>query len=234
MRRRESTITREPAPLRICVVGSGTRFLGGVSYYTLRLANALAVRHRVSVVLMRQILPTGLFPGRKRVGDKLTDLAYDPRIHRFDGVDWYWLPSMLGAILFLFRERPKIVLFQWWSGTVLHSYLLLALMSKLLGAHVVIEFHEVLDPGEANMPLVRVYVRALSPFVIRLANAFVVHSNYDRVLLGKSYKLGPVPSLRSRTAPMISTCERHPRPISLSPPLRRRSLRTSATSCSLA
>ena len=28
--------------LRICVVGAGTRFLGGMSYYTLHLVNALA------------------------------------------------------------------------------------------------------------------------------------------------------------------------------------------------
>ena len=139
--------------LRICVVGAGTRFLGGISYYTLHLVNALARSHVVSLILMRQLLPTCFYPGRKRVGARLTWLEYDPLVRVFDGVDWYWLPSMLRALLFLLRERPDAVVFQWWSGTVLHSYLLLALVSRLLRVQTVIEFHEVLDPGEAKLPV---------------------------------------------------------------------------------
>ena len=54
--------------LRICVVGAGTRFLGGISYYTLYLVNALARTHDVSAILMRQLLPTRFYPGRERVG----------------------------------------------------------------------------------------------------------------------------------------------------------------------
>ena len=50
--------------LRVCVVGAGTRFLSGISYYTLRLVNALAPSHEVSAILMRQLLPTALYPGR--------------------------------------------------------------------------------------------------------------------------------------------------------------------------
>jgi len=179
----------EKGPLRICVVGAGTRFLSGISYYTIHLVNALARFHEVSVILMRQLLPTRFYPGWKRVGASLIRLEYDPLARVFDGVDWYWLPSMLRALVFLVRERPDVVVFQWWSGTVLHSYLLLALVARLLGARVVIEFHEVLDPGEARLALVQAYVRLVAPFVVRLAHGFVVHSEYDRKLLQKHYKL---------------------------------------------
>jgi len=48
--------------LRVCVLGSGFRFLSGISYYTLRLANALADSHTVSAILMRQLLPTRFYP----------------------------------------------------------------------------------------------------------------------------------------------------------------------------
>src|SRR3712207_5609353 len=41
--RRCSEMTDEQAP-RVCIVGAGTRFLSGISYYTLRLARALADR----------------------------------------------------------------------------------------------------------------------------------------------------------------------------------------------
>ena len=41
----------------------GWRFTSGISYYTCLLANALAERHDVSVILMRQLLPAPLLPG---------------------------------------------------------------------------------------------------------------------------------------------------------------------------
>lgn len=183
----------ENKELRICVVGAGTRFLSGISYYTLHLVNALACNHRVSAILMRQLLPTRLYPGWKRVGASLTNLEYDPRVRVLDGVDWYWLPSMLRALAFLIRERPQVVVFQWWSGTVLHSYLLLAFVARLLGGRTVIEFHEVLDPGEAKLLPAQAYVRLVAPLLLRLAQGFVIHSEYDKKLLQSHYDLGQRP-----------------------------------------
>ncbi|MET0414554.1 MAG: glycosyl transferase, partial [Actinoplanes sp.] len=58
------------------VVGSGWRFLSGISYYTCRLSNALEQRYAVGAILMRQLLPTRLYPGRDRVGQRLSDLSY--------------------------------------------------------------------------------------------------------------------------------------------------------------
>ena len=187
--------------LRVCVVGAGTRFLGGISYYTLHLVNALAQSQRVSAILMRQLLPTRFYPGRQRVGASLTRLTYDPAAHIFDGVDWYWFPGMFRALAFLVRERSDVIVFQWWSGTVMHSYLLLAFVARLLGTKMVIEFHEVLDPGEANMRVARAYVRFVAPLLLRLAHGFVVHSEYDRTLLQKQYELGQRPVMLIRHGP---------------------------------
>lgn len=180
-------------PLRVCVVGSGTRFLSGISYYTNRLANALASSHQVSVILMRQLLPTRLYPGRQRVGANLTEVKYNQPIQVFDGVDWFWLPSLLQALTFVKREQPDVMVFQWWTGTVFHSYLILALAARLRGTQVVIEFHEVLDTGEARMWLARFYVGLVAPMLVRLANGFVIHSEFDRPHLEKRYKLGERP-----------------------------------------
>ncbi len=186
-----STDTR----LRVCVVGGGTRFLSGISYYTHRLSDALARSHDVSVILMRQLLPTHLYPGRNRVGKELARLAYPPDVPVFDGVDWFWLPSIVRAVAFLVRQRPDVIVFEWWTGTVLHSYLLLMIVARLLGARIVIEFHEVLDTGEQQIPLARAYVRLIAPFVVRLAQGFVLHSEYDREALRQQYKLGDRPSV---------------------------------------
>src|SRR5579859_5544733 len=78
-------VGEEGEQLRICVVGAGTRFLSGISVYTYRLADSLAASNRVSVILMRQLLPSRLYPGRKRVGSDLTRLKIDDTIGLVDG-----------------------------------------------------------------------------------------------------------------------------------------------------
>ena len=179
--------------LRLCVVGSGSRFLSGISYYTIRLANALAESNPVSVILMRQLLPTRFYPGKNRVGASLTNQNFLPRVKVDDGVDWFWFPSILRAIYFLLHEKPDVIIFQWWTGTVLHSYLLLALIARLLKASIVIEIHEVLDTGEASRKPVQAYVRWIMPWLIRASAGFVIHSKFDREALKKQYKLGDRP-----------------------------------------
>jgi glycosyltransferase involved in cell wall biosynthesis len=176
---------------RVCVVGSGIRFLSGISYYTVRLAEALSARHHVSVILMRRLLPRHLYPGRARVGAQLTRLEYPSKVPVFDGVDWYWIPSLFRALRFLSRQSPEVLVLQWWSGTVLHSYLALTLAAKRLGALVVIEFHEVLDTGELERPLAGAYARRLGRLLVRLADAYVVHSEFDRAELASAYQLPP-------------------------------------------
>ena len=175
--------------LRVCVVGSGTRFLSGITVYTVRLANALAAHNQVTVITMRGLLPRRFYPGRQRVGQSLSEVSLDPRIERFDGIDWYWLPSMVRGLWFMGRRRPDVIILQWWTGTVLHTYLALALAARLFRTRVVVEFHEVLDTGEAGMAPVRAYVRFMAPLVVRLASAFAVHSTYDEALVRSTYRI---------------------------------------------
>jgi glycosyltransferase involved in cell wall biosynthesis len=164
-----------------------------MSYYTIRLANAFASRHRVSVITMRRLLPGRFYPGRDRIGASLTRLTYDPAIQVHDGVDWFWLPSLFGALGNLVRRRPHVIIFQWWTGTVLHSYLFLALAARLAGARVVIEFHEILDTGEDAIPFAKHYVNLVAPLFVRLAAGFVIHSESDRAALEGRYRLGKRP-----------------------------------------
>ena len=106
-------------------------------------------------------------------------MRYDDAVDVYDGVDYYWVPSIVGAIRLLVRRRPTVLVFQWWSGTVVHSFLLLALVGKLLGARIVVEFHEVLDTSEFAFPAVRAYIKAVSRPFLALVDAAVVHSTTD-------------------------------------------------------
>jgi glycosyltransferase involved in cell wall biosynthesis len=195
----EPSAPGERGARRICVVGPGTMFLSGITYYTLSLVNALEAHAEPSALLMRRLLPRRLYPGRTRVGAQISELALDPGIPAFDGVDWYTVPSLARAVAFLRRTRPEVVVFQWWTGAVLHNYLALAHAARALGARVVIEFHEAQDVGEGERALARGYVGALAPRLFARADAFVVHSAYDRDLVVRRYG---IPEDRTTTIPL--------------------------------
>ena len=178
---------------RVLVVGAGRRFASGISHYTHKLACALAERHEVSVILMRCIVPRRLYPGKERVGLPLARLEYPPELSVYDGVDWFWFPSMLRAVASLWRSKPDTVIFQWWSGAVLHSYILLALVARLRRARIIIEFHEVQDPGEAQLALARQYVRLFSHILTRLASGSVIHCEQDRSPVAERFQVGDRP-----------------------------------------
>jgi glycosyltransferase involved in cell wall biosynthesis len=176
---------------RVLVVGSGWKFTSGISYYTCRLSNALAAVTPTRAILMRQLIPTALYPGRSRVGTPVNDLQYDPRVEVLDGIDWFWGRTMIEARAFLDREPPDVIVLQWWTGAVLHSYLALAILARRRGARVVMEWHEVQDTGEARIPGVTRYVRAAMRVLASKVDAHVVHSHYDLELLQRAYDLDP-------------------------------------------
>jgi glycosyltransferase involved in cell wall biosynthesis len=186
---------------RILVVGSGWRFTSGISYYTCRLANALTSRYDVGAILMRQLLPTRLYPGRERVGQPLNDLRYHDVVQVFDGIDWWGLPSLTRAVRFLRRFRPDVLVLQWWTGAVLHSYLLLCAAARIAGVPVLIEFHEVQDTGEARLRWAARYVRACIKPLLGAASGVVVHSRFDQEQIQRTYALSTVPLVVARHGP---------------------------------
>jgi len=173
--------------LRAIVVGPGWRFTSGLSYYTCSLTNALSSSMRTDALLMRQLIPTFLYPGRKRVGKRVNDLDYRDGIEVYDGVDWSWGKSMRDAAGFVDARHPQVVVLQWWTGAVLHSYLRLARQAKRRGAKVVMEWHEVQDTGEARIPGVTRYVSSAMRRLLRQVDAHVVHSTYDLEMLEEAY-----------------------------------------------
>ena len=173
----------------MCVVGPGTRFLSGITYYTFGLIGALAPDAQVSAVLMRRLLPRFLYPGKDRVGTDISTIAMPTGVRAYDGVDWFWLPSLFGALRFLKREQPDVLVLQWWTGTVLHSFLALAVAARRRGTKVVIEFHESLDTAEDRFALFSRYVNLVAPRLFRMADQYVVHSEFDRNLIVSRFGL---------------------------------------------
>lgn len=172
--------------LTVCVVGSGTQFVSGISYYTYFLARSLKQRYEVVAILMRCLIPRRWYPGRQRVGESL--MAFDVRteVSTFDGVDWWGIPSLFKALSFFRATRPDVLVLQWWSASVLPWYLLLAMQAQSRGCAVVIELHEDVDSGEARLPLLGAVARRGLQALCGRASALVVHSGWDRERLSRS------------------------------------------------
>jgi glycosyltransferase involved in cell wall biosynthesis len=178
---------------RVVVIGSGWRFASGISHYTYRLSCALADEYPAGALLMRRLVPRRLYPGRRRVGAPVSAAVYPAHISVYDGVDWYWGRSLSGALRYLRVQQPTVVVLQWWSGAVLHTYLRLARYAARHGAKVILEWHEGQDTGEAAVPGARRYVRTLMPWLLSAVDAHVVHSEFDAQAVKAAFALGAAP-----------------------------------------
>jgi glycosyltransferase involved in cell wall biosynthesis len=173
----------------IIIIGPSNRFLSGISYFTQRLANTLAQdANRVIVLLFRDMLPRKLFPGWRRVGKDISSGQYSERVKRYEIIDWYNPVTWITAASH--TRKADMVILEWWTASVAHMYLAILC---LMGKHkpVVIEFHEVVDPLEQSVSIMRVYARVMGLLIRHLASRYVVHSCADRALISSHYGIVP-------------------------------------------
>jgi glycosyltransferase involved in cell wall biosynthesis len=173
---------------KICIVGPSKLFLSGVSYYTIRLANALANENAVSVITFGKLLPKFLFPGRGHVGKALSELDFSPAIQRAE-MNWNSPLSWIRAFKFLRKTDSDILIFQWWTASVAHMYLLLKCYTTLfLRKRIFIEMHELVNPAEESSLPLRLYSSIMCRLIMRNVH-LVAHSEADKKLLVELYHI---------------------------------------------
>jgi len=173
---------------KICIVGPSKRFISGLSYYTIELANEMSESYEVCVLCFRQLLPTFLFPGKKHVGKNISKLDFKENINVFDGMDYNNPLTWINAYSFLKREKPDIIILQWWTSSIAHLHLLLKLFSKKInGNKVIIEFHEVVDPFEESILPIRLYSKFMGSLLRNNLDGYITHSKTDKQLVSERY-----------------------------------------------
>ena len=173
-------------PIRIAILGPSPRFLSGISYFTMRLANALAPGNQVTAVLFRNMLPTRLFPGWRRVGSEITELDFAAGVRVQEILDWYNPLTWVCAYRTL--RKAEVVILEWWTSSVAHMYFALGLLNRGR-VPVVIEFHEVVDPLEQSILPIRYYSRVMGRLIRKQADQYVVHSEADKKLIRLHYRI---------------------------------------------
>jgi len=177
---------RGEKPSNIVLMGPSTRFLSGITYFTIRLANALAEVAEVDALLFRNMLPRKLFPGWKRVGKELTSERFTSTVQVHEILDWYNPLTWMDAYRII--RKGDVLIIPWWTSSVAHMYLFLQILNRGR-CYTVIDFHEPVDPLEdAFLPL-RVYARITGRMVRALAQGYVAHTHFDRDLIVARYHI---------------------------------------------
>jgi glycosyltransferase involved in cell wall biosynthesis len=171
-------------PIQIAILGPSSRFLSGISYFTMRLANSLTHGNQVKAVLFREMLPTRLFPGWRRVGSNITELDFAPEVQVEEILDWYNPFTWVRAYRTL--RNADVMILEWWTSSVAHIYFALALMNRGK-VHMIIEFHEVVDTLEQSILPIRYYAKVMGTLIRHRADRYVVHSDVDRSLIRTHY-----------------------------------------------
>ena len=171
----------------VVFVGPGSRFLSGVSQYTKHAVNSLAEIEDMGVVLLRNLIPRFLYPGRRRVGAPISTLKYSNRVAVYDGVDWQGGKSLRGAEKFLKTIHPRVLVLQWWTAAVVKTYFSLTRTALKSGAKIVIEFHEVQDVGEAKLPFAKKINKWALNYLLSKSSGFITHSTHDAEIIKSTY-----------------------------------------------
>jgi len=174
--------------MRICVVGPSKRFFSGITVHTIFLANALAKQNEISVILLRNLLPRFLYPGKKHVGrdDYLVEFATNVNI--YEGMNWDSPLSWFRAYRFLKQHSPDAIIMLWWTSSVAHMQLFLACANKFkIKARLILEMHETIDPLEERILPIRLYAKLAGRLLMRMADAFTAHSTSAKDQIARIY-----------------------------------------------
>lgn len=182
-------MTHKKYKKKVCVVGPSTYFLSGVSYYTIKLANAINTSYDTSVLCFRKILPRRLYPGHKHVGKNLSKLSFSKTINVFDGMDYNNPYTWFKSALFIKKQKPDVIILQWWTSSVIHMMVFIKIISVIFKCKIIIEFHEIIDPFENNIAPLRLYSSYIGKILIHNVCGYIAHSDSERHLISNRFNI---------------------------------------------
>jgi glycosyltransferase involved in cell wall biosynthesis len=175
---------------RFCLIGPSFPYRGGISHYNTCLALELAKRHDVRVVNFKRLYPDFLFPGKTQYDESGSPLRMSSEL-LIDSVNpLTWIRTGFHVA----RQRPDVVLVQWWHPFFAPALFTICSIVKMLRRGSVMFICHNVVPHETSL-----VDRVLSRFAFAAVDMFIVHSGQDREnLLGMRGKatvaVNPLPS----------------------------------------
>ena len=133
------------------------------------------------------MLPKFLFPGSDRVGSSLSTIEYSDSVDVDECLDWYNPFTWFKAVKSI--KNSDACIFEWWTSSVSHMYLVIGVLLKIWKVPIILEFHEVVDTLEESILPIRVYSKVMGKLIRNLSYEYVVHSEADRKLVSERYDI---------------------------------------------
>ncbi|MCA9564491.1 MAG: glycosyltransferase [Myxococcales bacterium] len=177
--------------MNIAILGPVHPYRGGIAHYTTSLMQALErAGHQCRVINFTRQYPDLLFPGKTQ--EDTTESAFEVDSQRLidsaNPVSWVKTSRMLG------RERPDVVLVQWWHPYFAFSYGTIGhLVRRFSGSKIIFLCHNVL-PHESSF-----VDRVLTRYAFGGASGFIVQASEQAKLLaslvgeGRPVEVAPHP-----------------------------------------
>ena len=102
-------------------------------------------------------------------------------------LDWYNPFTWFRAVKSI--KSSDACIFEWWTSSVSHMYLIIGIFLRLLKVPIILEFHEVVDTLEESILPIRLYSKIMGKLIRNLASEYVVHSEADRKLVSERYSI---------------------------------------------
>ena len=174
--------------MKFAVIGPTFPFRGGISHYTTLLVRNLRQRHEVRFYSYRRQYPRLLFPGNTSA-DPSASTLYEPCERTIDTLNplTWWLTARR-----IVKDRPDILLLQWWTPFWLPLLLIVSWAARRAGIPILYISHQFIEPDSSIIEWF--FART----TLRLANGLIVMTEEEfgmarRVLPGKPIRTGHIP-----------------------------------------
>ncbi|MEO8464103.1 MAG: glycosyltransferase [Gammaproteobacteria bacterium] len=155
----------------IAVIGLSYPFRGGISHYTTLLVRELRKRRPVRFISLLRQYPGFLFPGKSQYDYSARKLeeSNERLVDTLNPLTWLKVARMLR------RERPALIIFQWWHPFFAPAFgTIVRLLPRDLQRRVCFLCHNVLPHEGSSVS------RLLTKFAFGRARFFIVHSEQDQ------------------------------------------------------
>jgi len=174
--------------MKFAVIGPTFPFRGGISHYTTLLVRHLRQQHEVRFYSYRRQYPRLLFPGNTSA-DPSASTLYEPCERTIDTLNplTWWLTARR-----IVKDRPDILLLQWWTPFWLPLLLIVSWAARRAGIPILYISHQFIEPDSSIIEWF--FART----TLRLANGLIVMTEEEfgmarRVLPGKPIRTGHIP-----------------------------------------
>jgi glycosyltransferase involved in cell wall biosynthesis len=174
--------------MKFAVIGPTYPFRGGISHYTTLLVRHLRQQHDVCFYSYHRQYPRLLFPGNTSA-DPSASTLYEPCERTIDTLNplTWWLTARR-----IVKDRPDILLLQWWTPFWLPLLLIVSWAARRAGIPILYISHQFIEPDSSIIEWF------FARMTLRRANGLIVMTEEEfgmarRVLPGKPIRIGHIP-----------------------------------------